>query len=213
MTRVAGKRRSHPPAVEIMVDSAQWKAKRNTKALLQRAITAAAAAVPTCGGEVAIVLTDDKAIRVLNRDWRKKNTPTNVLSFPAQDPRAALAREASGTSASTRVLQCAMRGKCTSARAGHSPKAGSSARAAHGTRRLLGDIVIAYETTEREARAERKPFAHHLTHLAVHGFLHLVGYDHVADDEAQAMEGLETSILAGLGVPDPYIARRATGNA
>jgi probable rRNA maturation factor len=67
--------------------------------------------------------------------------------------------------------------------------------------------VIAYETTEREARAERKPFAHHLAHLAVHGFLHLVGYDHLADDEAEAMEGLETRILDRLGVPDPYVAR------
>jgi hypothetical protein len=67
--------------------------------------------------------------------------------------------------------------------------------------------VIAYETTEREARAEHKPFAHHLAHLAVHGFLHLVGYDHEADDEANAMEGLETAILAGLDVPDPYVAR------
>jgi probable rRNA maturation factor len=211
MTRAIRKQRARPPAIEIMIEAAQWKGKRNTKALLLRAIAAAAAAVPTRGGEVAIVLTDDKAIRVLNRDWRQKNAPTNVLSFPAKEARAALASEASG-----------QRGNSKSARAGHSPEAGSSARAAlaseasgqrgnsksaGGAPRLLGDIVIAYETTEREARAERKPFAHHLTHLAVHGFLHLVGYDHVADDEAQAMEGLETSILARLGVPDPYIVR------
>jgi probable rRNA maturation factor len=207
MTRAIRKRRTRPPAIEIMVEAAQWKGKRNIKALLQRAIAAAAAAVPTRGGEVAIVLTDDKAIRVLNRDWRRKNAPTNVLSFPATEPRAALASKASGTSASTRVFRRAMRGNSKSARAGHSPEAGSSARGANGAPHLLGDIVIAYETTEREARAERKPFAHHLTHLAVHGFLHLVGYDHVADDEAQAMEGLETSILARLGVPDPYIVR------
>jgi probable rRNA maturation factor len=192
MTRAIRKRRSHAPAVDIMVESARWKGKRNAKALLQRAIAAAAAAVPTRGGEVAIVLTDDKAIRVLNRDWRQKNAPTNVLSFPAKEARPALASGASGTSASTRVFQRAMRG---------------NSRGARGAPHLLGDIVIAYETTEREARAERKPFAHHLTHLAVHGFLHLVGCDHVADDEAQAMEGLETSILARLGVPDPYIVR------
>jgi probable rRNA maturation factor len=66
--------------------------------------------------------------------------------------------------------------------------------------------VIAYETTEREARAEHKPFAHHLAHLAVHGFLHLAGYDHAAD-EAAAMERLETAILARLDMPDPYVAR------
>src|SRR5262249_12832896 len=79
----------------------------------------------------------------------------------------------------------------------------------HGTPRLLGDIVIAYETTEREARAENKPFAHHAAHLAVHGFLHLAGYDHAAEDEAAAMERLETAILARLDVPNPYVARSA----
>lgn len=68
----------------------------------------------------------------------------------------------------------------------------------------LGDIAIAYETTAREAKAEGKPFADHLAHLAVHGFLHLLGYDHHADAEAAAMERLEAAILARLGVPDPY---------
>jgi probable rRNA maturation factor len=76
--------------------------------------------------------------------------------------------------------------------------------------RLLGDIVIAYETTKREAHAQRKPFAHHLAHLAVHGFLHLVGYDHQAGDEAQAMERIETLILARLDVPSPYRIGDAT---
>ena len=84
--------------------------------------------------------------------------------------------------------------------------------AARGTTRLLGDIVIAYETTEREARAEHKPFAHHLAHLAVHGFLHLAGYDHAAEAEAEAMETLETAILARLDVPDPYVGRHAIDN-
>ena len=70
--------------------------------------------------------------------------------------------------------------------------------------RMLGDIAIAYETTRREAESEHKPFAHHLSHLAVHGFLHLVGYDHETDADAETMEGLERKILAGLGVPDPY---------
>jgi rRNA maturation RNase YbeY len=71
---------------------------------------------------------------------------------------------------------------------------------------LLGDIVIAYETTEREARAERKLFAHHLAHLAVHGFLHLAGYDHATERQAEAMEKLEAAILSRLDVPDPYTA-------
>jgi probable rRNA maturation factor len=69
---------------------------------------------------------------------------------------------------------------------------------------LLGDIVIAYETTAREAARLNKPFAHHLAHLVVHGFLHLLGYDHESDEEADAMERLERRILAELHVPDPY---------
>jgi probable rRNA maturation factor len=70
--------------------------------------------------------------------------------------------------------------------------------------RMLGDIAIAFETTRAEADDEQKPFDHHLSHLAVHGFLHLIGYDHEADDDAEAMEALETEILAQLGIPDPY---------
>jgi probable rRNA maturation factor len=142
--------------------------------------------VSTTEGELAIVLTDDKAIRALNRDWRRKDAATNVLSFPAKNP----------------VKKPTMKPTKNPSR---------KPRATRGTPHLLGDIVIAYETTEREARAEHKPFAHHLAHLAVHGFLHLVGYDHAADDEANAMEGLETAILARLDVPNPYIARGARG--
>jgi probable rRNA maturation factor len=73
--------------------------------------------------------------------------------------------------------------------------------------RMLGDIAIAYETTRREADDEQKPFDHHLSHLAVHGFLHLIGYDHENDADADAMESLETKILAQLDIPDPYADR------
>jgi probable rRNA maturation factor len=73
--------------------------------------------------------------------------------------------------------------------------------------RMLGDIAIAYETTRREADDEQKPFDHHLSHLAVHGFLHLIGYDHETDNDAETMETLETAILAQLGIPDPYADR------
>ena len=73
--------------------------------------------------------------------------------------------------------------------------------------RMLGDIAIAYETTRKEADDEQKPFDHHLSHLAVHGFLHLIGYDHEKDDDAEAMETLEQEILAQLGIPDPYADR------
>lgn len=70
--------------------------------------------------------------------------------------------------------------------------------------RMLGDIAIAYETTRSEADTEHKPFDHHLSHLAVHGFLHLIGYDHENDHDAEVMEDLERDILAQLGIPDPY---------
>ncbi|OCK57781.1 rRNA maturation RNase YbeY [Bradyrhizobium sp. LMTR 3] len=83
------------------------------------------------------------------------------------------------------------------------PAAGAPADAP----RMLGDIAIAYETTRKEADEEEKPFDHHLSHLAVHGFLHLIGYDHEKDDDAEAMEGLEREILAQLGIPDPYAGR------
>jgi probable rRNA maturation factor len=162
-------RRQVSPAVDIVVASPLWATQRSIKRLLRRAIGEAASVTSTAVGELAIVLTDDSAIRTLNRDWRSRDAATNVLSFPTPET--------------------------------DHP---------HGTPRLLGDIVIAYETTEREARAENKPFAHHAAHLAVHGFLHLAGYDHAQDIEAAAMENLETAILARLDVPNPYVARSAT---
>ena len=73
--------------------------------------------------------------------------------------------------------------------------------------RMLGDIAIAYETVRKEADEEQRPFDHHLSHLAVHGYLHLIGYDHENDADAEAMESLETEILAQLGIPDPYTDR------
>jgi len=69
---------------------------------------------------------------------------------------------------------------------------------------MLGDIILAQETLVREAQALDKPFDEHLTHLLVHGFLHLFGYDHMEESDAERMEGLETRILAGLGLSDPY---------
>jgi probable rRNA maturation factor len=77
----------------------------------------------------------------------------------------------------------------------------------HDPPRMLGDIAIAYETLRRESERERKPVAHHLSHLAIHGFLHLIGYDHDSDAEADVMEALEVQILAELGIPDPYAER------
>jgi probable rRNA maturation factor len=73
-----------------------------------------------------------------------------------------------------------------------------------GDRPFIGDIVLAYETIAAEARAERKPFAHHFAHLAVHGFLHLLGYDHIRKKDAETMEEAERGILRQLRIPDPY---------
>jgi probable rRNA maturation factor len=78
------------------------------------------------------------------------------------------------------------------------------ASCATGALPLIGDIVLAYETIDAEARAERKPFADHVAHLAVHGFLHLFGYDHVREKDAEAMERTERNILRRLAIPDPY---------
>lgn len=69
---------------------------------------------------------------------------------------------------------------------------------------LLGDVILAFETVTREAEAQNKTFEDHLTHLLIHGFLHLLGYDHIDGDEAEKMEMLETLVLASLGIADPY---------
>lgn len=73
--------------------------------------------------------------------------------------------------------------------------------------RFAGDIALAYGVCAREAAEQGKPLAHHLMHLTVHGVLHLLGYDHMGDDEAEVMEDLERGVLSELGVPDPYAAR------
>ena len=111
--------------------------------------------------EIGLTLADDATVQAANAEWRGKDRPTNILSFPM-------------------------------APAGSPPGP------------LLGDLILAHETVAREAALEGKPFAAHFRHLLVHGFLHLVGYDHVDEAEAEAMERLEVEILDGLGVADPY---------
>ena len=155
------------PEIDIQVQSPLWEAEPAASETVCGAIAAAArhcAVQSAIHGEVSVVLTDDASIRVLNRDWRNIDKPTNVLSFPAAAPKGGVPEP------------------------------------------LLGDIVIAYETVARESAAENKLFLHHLAHLAVHGFLHLLGYDHQTDSQADAMEGLERDILAGLAIADPYRA-------
>ena len=84
--------------------------------------------------------------------------------------------------------------------------------AGHGPK-PIGDIVIAFETLAREAECDGKPAEHHLMHLAVHGTLHLLGFDHIDEAEAEAMEARERAILAGLGLPDPYAHHENAGAA
>jgi probable rRNA maturation factor len=152
--------------IDVLVDSGRWDDAEEVKSIVRRAVTqAAAATLSTTVTELAIVLTDDSAIRVLNRDWRGIDAATNVLSFPTKN--------ASGE---------------------HLGK-------------HLGDIVLAFETIAREARSERKLLAHHVAHLVVHGFLHLVGHDHESDEDALAMEQAERKILRRLAIPDPYRPR------
>jgi len=76
-----------------------------------------------------------------------------------------------------------------------------------GSTKFLGDIVIAYETLKQECDDEDRIFLHHLAHLTVHGFLHLIGYDHQNDSDAEEMEGLESKIMSAMKMPDPYFAR------
>jgi len=99
-----------------------------------------------------------------------------------------------------RALNSAFRGKKSPTNVLSFPMPGKS---------YLGDVAIAYGVTEREARAQKKPFADHATHLVVHGVLHLLGYDHATERQARVMEPLESAILARLGIADPYAAKAA----
>lgn len=113
--------------------------------------------------ELSLVLAGDKTLQSLNSEWRDKDKPTNVLSFPGDDI-----------------------------------EVGQEAGI------MLGDIIISLETTKREADLENKSFNDHLSHLLIHGFLHLFGYDHETDREAFEMESLEIRILDELGIANPY---------
>jgi probable rRNA maturation factor len=157
--------------LDVLVESDRWQNVGVAKATVQRALKQAAAALLTKTAELAIVLTDDAAMRMLNRNWRGVDAATNVLSFATNNP---------GTRHSL-------------------SRPGNQLVGNH-----LGDIVVAYETVKREARRDGKPFDHHLAHLVVHGFLHLLGYGHMNDAQARRMEAAERTILCELAVPDPY---------
>jgi probable rRNA maturation factor len=167
----------NPVSLIVETDAvARWPAHTDWNSLADRAAAAALSATPhvalvegAAPVEVSIRLTTDAEVQTLNRDYRQKDQPTNVLSFPMFAPEdfADLARSTD-------------------------PEI------------LIGDIVLALETCEREAMERGVSVEAHATHLIVHGVLHLLGYDHMQEEEAEAMESLERVIMADLGLHDPY---------
>lgn len=154
--------------VDFVETTRRWRGALPARTLAKQAIAAAlseSGVVLRRGAEASVHLITDAEISALNAQWRGKDAPTNVLSFPAADP----------------------------ARVGES--------------KLIGDILIAFETVVREAEEEGKTLSDHFRHLVIHGFLHLLGYDHTEEAQAEAMEALETRALARLGVADPYAER------
>jgi probable rRNA maturation factor len=152
-------------SIDILVEAGTWPARRPLRKLVETAVKATLAEVAAQGeaAELSVLFSDDEHIQQLNNEWRGKDKPTNVLSFPAFP-------------------------------------------VAVGDRLppMLGDIVLAAETVAREAELENKPLEHHLTHLVVHGTLHLLGHDHEEESEAEEMEAIERRVLARLAIPDPY---------
>lgn len=144
--------------IHVDLDNASGSAEVPDEAAFQRWADAAA---ETDGAEVSIRLVDEAESAELNRTYRGKDKPTNVLSFPFEAPEGV-------------------------------------------PNDLLGDLVICVPVVEREAREQGKTSAAHWAHLVVHGLLHLQGYDHIEDDEAEVMEAKEIAILQGLGFPNPY---------
>ena len=141
--------------IDIAVQSEGWP---DCTALAARAVAAVAAQLEDPRtGELSLVLSDDVQIQALNKTYREKDTPTNVLSFPQSGP-------------------------------------------------LLGDIILAYETIAREAADKNISFDAHLTHLIMHGWLHLQGFDHQTEETAAEMEAIEIAALVTLGIENPYLA-------
>lgn len=166
-----------PDLVDVLVEDPRWTS-AGFDGLAQTAARATLChlAMDPALYEISIMGCDDARIAVLNEDFREKATPTNVLSWPSQERSA--------------------------------PEHGEIPElpvpAFEGMPEELGDIAISFDTCAREATAADRDFKHHVTHLLVHGVLHLLGYDHIDDLDAALMEGLEVQILGNLGLDDPY---------
>ena len=162
--------------LNIVEEDARWST-LDLAALCQQAVTTTLKHldVDPSAAEVSILACDNARISALNADYRGKPTPTNVLSWPAQERGAPVD---GGNPLPVEpdfddVLE-------------------------------LGDIAIAYDTCSTEAHAMGKPMADHVTHLLVHGVLHLLGYDHGRDADAVLMERIEVEVLGKMGLDDPY---------
>jgi probable rRNA maturation factor len=165
------------PLVEVIVEGGDWSAFGDVEALADRAAAAALARAGVTADRVGIslMLADDAAVADLNARFRGKAGPTNVLSWPAFQ----LAPAAPGSPPPAPPL----------ASSGRTP---------------LGDVALAAGVVVQESLERKLAPEAHLTHLIVHGVLHLLGYDHETDADASLMEGLERLALDDLGLADPY---------
>lgn len=162
--------------VDTTIEDPRWEG-AGLEALAERACGAVLAHVGLAGDwEISLLGCDDARIAVLNQDFREKPVATNVLSWPSEE-----------------------RGVAAPGQRPDLPEPGLP-----GMPDELGDIAIAWETCAREALDAKKSLNDHVTHLLVHATLHLLGYDHILEEDALLMEGTEVEILATMGIADPY---------
>jgi len=153
---------------DIVIEDERWTSVTGLEDLIPdlAAETLRAVQLPPGSHSVSVALLSDAEVRALNKAFRDKDAPTNVLSFPSSAPVYAGGR--------------------------------------NGEPLFLGDVALAYETVVSEASAQGKTVLQHASHLVVHGVLHLAGFDHDGDADAERMEAAEGAILARFGIPDPY---------
>jgi len=181
---------------------APWNKSTDWAAIARICVTAMTNITPEINNprlSMSVVFADDAEVHALNRDYRSKDAPTNVLSFPM------LEREELEDLVS--VCPELVEGLSFSSPASEkesSPSTSSGQTGLGEQEVMLGDIILAYETCAREAAEKNISLEAHATHLVIHGTLHLLGYDHISDADAQVMESLERRIMATLGLHDPY---------